>query len=271
MGSSRDGSNPIKDTSQTQAFGMASVCSVIVAEWAWVRLKRRGAAFVSSRTFPIRSHMHHDKSETTGQPPLASVRIGPILFLRETTADQVHLGALFVVPSGKKPPVVQVSGETITNTCIYRQHQMEVLRYDFGLPLEQGGQYVVDGDSFQVVGIPASDLQLAFVSCNGQEHGDYERPIQERNAMWRRLADQHATTPLSLLLHGGDQLYADEMLRTHPLLESWVAGGAEGLSSDANVAEVEESLRDYLFRCYSYLYQQPEPAHLLARVPSLCM
>jgi hypothetical protein len=219
--------------------------------------------------------MHHDKIATTttasGQPPRPTDRIGPILFLRETTSERLHLGALFVVPSGKKPPVVQVSGQTIAKTCLYRQHETEVLRYDFALPLEQGGEYAVDGDLFQVVGVPASDLQLAYVSCNGQEHGDYERPTQERNAMWRRLAEQHATTPLSLLLHGGDQLYADEMLRTHSLLESWSGGRSEGLSPDANVAEVEASLRDYLFRCYSHLYQQPDPAYLLAHVPSLCM
>ncbi|MDZ7811435.1 MAG: hypothetical protein U5L11_17060 [Arhodomonas sp.] len=75
-----------------------------------------------------------------------------------------------------------------------------------------------------MAGAPAGELRLAYVSCNGQEVGDRERNLNERNALWQRLADADTARPLHVLLHGGDQIYADEMLDVHPALRAWRRG-----------------------------------------------
>jgi hypothetical protein len=89
--------------------------------------------------------------------------------------------------------------------------------------------------------------------------------------MWQRLAQQHAAKPLHLLLQGGDQLYADEMLDVHPALRAWADGSAADLVDESALSTVGNLLRSFLLTRYVDLLEQPEPAWLLARVPSLCM
>ena len=48
-----------------------------------------------------------------------------------------------------------------------------------------------------------------------------DREDSERNAMWARLREEHRRAPFALLLHGGDQIYADEITEGHPLSQDW--------------------------------------------------
>lgn len=116
-----------------------------------------------------------------------------------------------------------------------------------------------------------SDARIAYVSCNGQEEGDHRRPLHERNAMWCRLADEHDRAPFGLMLQGGDQLYADEVLTVHPVLQRWskcrTAHKARHEFSDG----AREAAERFFVERYLTLYSQPGIAHLCARVPSLMM
>ncbi|MBX9811497.1 MAG: alkaline phosphatase family protein [Burkholderiales bacterium] len=114
-------------------------------------------------------------------------------------------------------------------------------------------------------------MRIAYVSCNGQEHADADRPAAERNAMWRRLAGEHDRAPFGLLMHGGDQLYADEVVQSHPALSRWAASALPEKVKQAFSAEMREAAEGYYFQRYLTLYAQPEFAHLSARVPSLMM
>jgi hypothetical protein len=114
-------------------------------------------------------------------------------------------------------------------------------------------------------------VRIACVSCNGQEHGDADRPVAERNAMWRRLASEHGRSPFGLLLHGGDQLYADEVVQSHPALSRWAASTLPEKAEQALTADAREAAENYYFRRYLTLCGQPEFAHLHARVPALMM
>ena len=107
-------------------------------------------------------------------------------------------------------------------------------------------------------------------ACNGMEHGDLDRPENERNSMWRRLAEQHAAAPFNLLLHGGDQVYSDEMPDAHPASRGWPRRSPDHLGS-SSVAELGCVLRDAWFRRYVHVFGQPEFAWLAARVPALAM
>jgi hypothetical protein len=194
--------------------------------------------------------------------------IGPLLFL-DTIADQkLDLAALFVFPLGKEPAPIEAGDEVAPAVEIARFNNVAVWRSRFRVPAQEPSTYRWMGQSFDIAGLPEADLNLAYVSCNGEEHGDLDRNGAERNAIWARLQAQHDTKPLSLLLHGGDQIYADEATRGHPLSDDW----PDKLPRDPSRAVLEDlrmHLREKFLERYIAIYSAPEVAHVMARVPSL--
>ena len=196
--------------------------------------------------------------------------VGPLLYLHGLEQGRIQLAILLIRPLDEAPPIMTVEGEAVAAQRLYQRQGLCVLRYPFSLPAATGGIYCVDGETYAVAGVPDGDLRLAYVSCNGQEEGDFARSTDERNPMWQRLADQHAEEPYHLLLQGGDQLYADEMLEVHPAVQAWNDGELVECNAPM-LKEISALLRDFLFRAYRHLYRQPAPAWVMARVPSLCM
>lgn len=111
-------------------------------------------------------------------------------------------------------------------------------------------------------------MRVAFVSCNGEEIGDLDRGDPERNAMWARLVRDHEARPFSLMLQGGDQIYADEATQDHPLSEDWPEFAPHHPS-----AEQLDDLHNHLSRRFVERYLSvlgaPDYALLASRVPSL--
>lgn len=197
-------------------------------------------------------------------------RVGPLLYFHGLQLGRLQLAALLIGPLDAPPPNVTVEGEAILAERLYQRQGLCVFRYRFSLPAATGGSYCVHDKTFEVAGISDDDLRLAYVSCNGQEEGDFQRASDERNPMWQRLADQHVEDPYNLLLQGGDQLYADEALQVHPAVRAWAAG--QQVECPENVLnEIRERLHDFLFGAYYHLFHQGAPAWIMARVPSLCM
>lgn len=198
--------------------------------------------------------------------------VGPILYLHGVERDHLKLAALIAPPNGSPPPKVQASsGPAHKRRLASLSDGRSLYGYFFGLPMDTETGYRVGSSYYPVSTRVGGDLRLAYVSCNGQEHGDRQRDPAERNALWRRLARDHQARPLQLLLHGGDQLYADEMLQVHPSVQRWAASHRPDPNDDDDDPEILRALRRHLFRRYLELYAQPEIAWLMARVPSLAM
>jgi hypothetical protein len=70
-------------------------------------------------------------------------------------------------------------------------------------------------------------LRIAFTACNGYEDERTGSVSPGRNRLWRKLAAEHARASFHLLLHGGDQLYADSVCAGE-----YVVGKAESASID---------------------------------------
>ena len=183
---------------------------------------------------------------------------GPILFLDDIGASGAQLSALFIATGRARPePVKTVDGDHAT-----------VWRARFHLPADRPSSYQWSGESYDVAGDLRGDMRIAYVSCNGEEIGDLEREGSERNAMWARLREDHRSAPFSLLLHGGDQVYADQVTEGHPLSENW----PEHIPKDpsrADLADLRHHLRERFLERYTGLYRAPEFAWIAARVPSL--
>ena len=194
--------------------------------------------------------------------------IGPLLFLDHVQDNQMQLAALFVAPKAEVPAPLTTETSQHSPELLARYDAKDVYRIRFALPADRPSSYSWDGQSFAVAGLDPSATRLAYVSCNGEEHGDLDRAGAERNAMWARLHQDHQAAPFSLLLHGGDQVYADEVTHGHPLSEDW----PDRLPRDPSRADLDDlagHLRERFMERYLAIYSAPEIAGLMARVPSL--
>ncbi|MEO1103967.1 MAG: alkaline phosphatase D family protein, partial [Pseudomonadota bacterium] len=145
-----------------------------------------------------------------------------------------------------------------------------VYRYEFTVPASREAWYALGGKRYEVNADFGGDLRIAYVSCNGQEHGDRARDEAERNAMWQRLGTQHKDEPYHLLLHGGDQIYADEVVEVHPASEGWPKNLPDHLS-DEDTKALRNALWEAFFDRYARQYAHADFAFIAARVPSLSM
>lgn len=194
--------------------------------------------------------------------------IGPVLVLDDVEADCLLLSALFITAKGDVPPPIEAPSGTAEPQPIADYDRATVWRARFPLPADRPSSYGWNGTQFDVAGNLGDDLRIAYVSCNGEETRDMEREDSERNAMWARLCAEHVRRPIALLLHGGDQLYADELTHGHELSHDWPDHIPPDPSPEA-LADLRHHLREGFLERYAALYAAPQFAWLAARVPSL--
>ncbi|WP_226575111.1 alkaline phosphatase D family protein [Acuticoccus sediminis] len=191
----------------------------------------------------------------------------PILYFRGHTEDRLRLHALLITHGRTPPGDITVADRAFAPALIYEFEGLSFWRYQFELPAGAPG-YRFEGDDYAVVTELAGDLRLAFVSCNGKEHGDLDREPADRNAMWARLREQHEAAPFALLLQGGDQIYADEVTNGHPLTDTWPDDlEAEPRSDD--LADLKRHLEHGFIERYLTVVRAPDAARLYAEVPTL--
>lgn len=198
--------------------------------------------------------------------------VGPILYMRGMREGRANLVVLAVTPADEAPPSLESDDGPVEPRRIGGRCGRAVWAYGLSLPARSDAWYSFAGTRYEVAADLNGDLRIAYVSCNGQEFDDSGRELDERNVLWRRLAAQHAQRPFNLLLHGGDQLYADELADAHPRVRRWVDGEEVGTDIGADaLAEIEVALRDAFFERYVMLLSQPNIAWAMARIPSLAM
>ncbi len=196
--------------------------------------------------------------------------IGPLLFFHGHDDNALRLAVLIVQPAEAPAPRLNADGEEPDAEPLLELDGRVVLRYRFTLPRRADTGYRFDGLWYPVHTATDGDLRIAFVSCDGQEHGDLDRHPDSRNVLWQRLMREHERAPFQLVLQGGDQLYADEVLDAHADLQAWKEATRAGLSAQPSQA-VRAALRQALFHRYLMLHSAGPPDWLMARVPSLCI
>ncbi|KQT66033.1 MULTISPECIES: alkaline phosphatase D family protein [unclassified Aureimonas] len=203
----------------------------------------------------------------------APAAAGPLLLSRGADAATAKLTALLALPTGEPAPdLVPEGGAPVAARKLADLFGRTLHAYDFALPVRPGlAAYDLGGRRHAVATGFEGDVRCAFVSCNGQENGDGDRDLTERDLMWDRLAGENEARPFHLLLQGGDQLYADEILHSHPDLRRWEELPVSKKGSVPFTEEMRQAARAYLAGRYLALMAQPAIARLVARVPSLMM
>ncbi len=112
---------------------------------------------------------------------------------------------------------------------------------------------------------------FAYVSCNGFSSLDLMHKTQQPYGLWEHMQQQHNKAPISALLMGGDQLYADSIWMAVPELKRWNA-----LPHKSKVAaKANKIMRQQIDRFYDSLYQErwtnEAMSLMLASIPSVMM
>jgi PhoD related phosphatase len=203
--------------------------------------------------------------------------VGPILQFRGQTEDRWRLAALVVGEGLDAPAPLELPGSAPIapeRLAVRRGHAF--WRYDFTLPLrgeEVAARYAMGQDSWSV-DLPAASggRRVAYAACNGNDDEGNGGPVPPwRNALWRRLAAEHARTPFHLLLQGGDQLYADTLWKEVPELGAWRRLPWREGNTRPFTPTMAERAHAYFLESYLRLWKQPETAALLASIPSVMM
>lgn len=198
--------------------------------------------------------------------------VGPVLFARGVLQGRCRLSALVIsAPADQLKPLRPMGEEAVCPITLVATDEHVVWRYDFDLPEVPNAFYCFGEDRHAVATDLKADVSIAYVSCNGQEREEDNFALDDRNGMWRRLADEHDNAPFNLMLHGGDQLYADAVVQAHPTLTAWAEADPDEKVDFAFTDAERTAAERYLFRRYLFLYSQPQTARLLASVPSIMM
>ncbi|WP_285293673.1 alkaline phosphatase D family protein [Aureimonas altamirensis] len=194
---------------------------------------------------------------------------GPVLYARGADRTAAHVTVLVVTREGEAAPRVAAAGQEDAMAVAAQLEGHVVWMRDIALPAGDAADYAVNGTSYRVRTDLGGSLRIGFVSCNGQENGDEDREHEHRDVMWRRLLTEHRERPFALLLHGGDQLYADEAVESHPAISAWAKDEPARRAQEPFTPEMEAALRGYFFRRYLDTLTQAAAAPLYATVPSL--
>ena len=220
--------------------------------------------------------------------------LGPLLGVEADSAYTI----CFVTPRACERAEVFLSGQPITATLIQTLHFGKFWRADVELPAKALGhvvKYSLSADDRVIADhnniaawsfyIPAKDEAPEFVytSCNGFSSASLAAGTNNPYCLWQRIKTEQderithfndadmSSPPYSMLLMGGDQLYADSIWDDVAELKKWCNKSAE----DRMAKKASKLLTSQISKFYEKLYyerwNQPETALMLASIPNVMM
>jgi hypothetical protein len=214
-----------------------------------------------------------------------SMIVGPILGFRGSKGGEWHTCALIVTGRDVEPP--DLTWSSAHQDAENRADRVElksfgdstVWRFDWKVaqtPDEQTVTYSLpDGATFGYC-VPALNkpLRIAYASCAGFSSLKEIKKVESKNAMWKKLSEQHRDAPFHLMLMGGDQVYADSVWDIVKPVRDWLDEALD-VFDDWERTEFTDEMRaevaDFYFELYRRRWSQPEPAEVMNQVPSLMM
>ena len=190
---------------------------------------------------------------------------GPVLHYRGERDGR----RLYAVTVAEGTPV-SLGGERLATTPIGRLGDLAFASVRFEVPEGAGWIAYRAGDVEHAFFVGADAVRLAYTSCNGGEDEDAARAYPTgRNAMWRDLLAAHERDPFSVLVMGGDQIYADAVLR-QPAFAAWRAMGRSRWEAPFT-REMKAEAEAFFANRYGEVWREPEVAEALATIPTVMM
>lgn len=121
--------------------------------------------------------------------------------------------------------------------------------------------------------IPARDEspRIAYASCNGFSSPDLMSKSSDPFLMWKLMKASHEKDPFSLLIMGGDQVYADEIWTSVSELAKWTELKLEKRRDRKPTHKMKHQLRVFYEQLYQGRWNSSEMSEMLACIPSAMM
>lgn len=210
------------------------------------------------------------------------ILVGPLLGLESNT----RYTFCFLTSKSVQTAIVNVGNTAVTADCVAETSKGRFWRAEFEVSDALcGGQlsYDISLDNvaakdvhnrtswqFHVPGLEDKP-RIAYASCNGFSSLDLKNKTEDPYSLWRDMLSQHQEHPFSLLMMGGDQLYADELWTTVPFLRKW----GELPHKDKIERKATKTLITQLDSFYEKLYLErwgdKSMSLMLASIPSVMM
>lgn len=148
---------------------------------------------------------------------------------------------------------------------------------DLKYEIRSGGTWIesASGASVWTFHVPgrSEKPRIGYASCNGFSSAKLIKKTKEPYALWKRMRKAHERSPLSLLIMGGDQLYADEIWESSltPAIVNWSELPRSERISRADVEEIPSELDRFYETLYVKRWSNPEMAHMMASAPTVMM
>lgn len=121
--------------------------------------------------------------------------------------------------------------------------------------------------------IPAKDEKpkFAYASCNGFSSPDLLAKTDEPYKLWSKLLENHQKEPFSLLIMGGDQVYADELWSMVKELEEWSKlNMSEKIKKKASSSMIK-NLNNFYENLYIKRWSDKQMSLCFATIPTIMM
>ncbi|HEY6817694.1 MAG TPA: alkaline phosphatase D family protein [Croceibacterium sp.] len=204
-------------------------------------------------------------------------KMGPVVSFRDAAEGGTSWNLSILVVAATAPPL-RLSGARATvgdAEELWRVDGQVAWRYHVNARLEDRPAalaYTVGDHEFQLQ-LPASGMapRIAYASCNGFSSLKAMKGIDDKNALWTRMARQHREIGFNLLMMGGDQVYADAMWSQLPTMRSWAELNFRAGNEAPATPEMIRDLERFYFDLYTSRWAQEEVRQLLASVPTVMM
>jgi hypothetical protein len=209
--------------------------------------------------------------------------MGPILGFRGAEAGKWQTSALIVTQGDDDEPELKFGAKESKAKVIPLRSlgNRYAWRFEWAVDQtdnEQPVDYSINGGvKFQYV-VPKKNqpLRIAYGSCFGFSSLKYMNKVQDKNAMWSVLKGKHEDSsqnkkPYHLMMMGGDQVYADSMWETVPVIKEWSDRSNKKRFDEPFTPEMEQAVENFYFDLYCQRWTQEVPAAVMRQIPSLMM
>ena len=207
--------------------------------------------------------------------------MGPVLGFRGLKDGFWRTSALIVIKGDSNEPEIKITAgdnQQIKNTAALLKsfNEFRVWRLNWQIEQtskEQTVEYSINkGNVFRYV-VPELDkpLRIAYGSCAGFSHPKYMKNVEDKNAMWNRLDQQHQKTPFHLMLMGGDQIYSDSIWEVVGSIKDWYHQSFKNRKKAPFTKDMDAEVERFYFNLYCERWAQKEVTSVMSQIPSLMM
>lgn len=113
--------------------------------------------------------------------------------------------------------------------------------------------------------------KISYTSCNGFSDDSYKNNTSSNYRLWDKMKKEHESLPFSLMLMGGDQLYADSIWSSVKSLEKWLDLPREEKVKRKATKEMHKQIDIFYDKLYRSRWSSSSMSLMLSSIPSVMM